>query len=558
MNFKISARLWRPQTFDEVVGQKHLIQTLSQAVLQGKIAQAYLFSGMRGVGKTSVARILAKALNCSALEGRPCNQCVSCQEITEDRSMDVMQIDGASNTSVDDVRELREIVQYLPLRGARKIVIIDEVHMLSNAAFNALLKTLEEPPPHLVFILATTEAHKIPATILSRCQHFIFRAISTHDLDEQLKKVLSQKEIKISGSVLAFIIRASEGSLRDALSLLDQAIAFGGRNITEEALSVLFGRVSKAVFHKLIRGIQKKDTLSILHIARDIEEGGYDLKHFLLDWIEYLRQMLVVRYVPSGSSLLDLSDGERKEIEEDGSLFSEEEIHRLFSLFAKLLEEIRNAPRPHLLFEVTLMKSILLAKLEPIEKIIEQISAMAVASPKGTAPLPQAQRSPIASLKEGGASSTTVPTRVSQPAGLPTATETVPSFPIPGTGVSHVTPIPSPLPLESWTSLLKEVKRERPSLASYLGQGKVLNVQAQKINIGFSEETSFLIPLIQKEENKIWLRALSKRYFEQEMQITCVPMTQSIVCKENETADAAHHPLVQEALKVFTGAVLTT
>jgi DNA polymerase-3 subunit gamma/tau len=533
VHFQVSARLWRPKTFEEVVGQKHLIRILENSVSGGKAAQAYLFSGMRGVGKTTIARILAKAVNCADPEKPPCNVCASCREIIENRSVDVVEIDGASNTHVEDVHHLREKVLYLPLSGKYKVYIIDEVHMLSNAAFNALLKTLEEPPPHLVFILATTEVHKIPTTILSRCQHLVFRRISRLEIEAQLRKILSEGDIRMSDRVLAFIAKASEGSLRDALSLFDQAIAYSGSNVTEESLSTLFGRAAGVTFHLLICAIAEKNADALLRLVREIEDGGYDLRQFLTDWIEHLRHLIVIKNIKEADALVDLPDEEKKEIEKEGSLFSQEALQSIFSIFVKLQDEIRNAPRPHLLLEVALIKAILIADLTPIEKIIEEIRGMANSALKtaGSATIsapPAADRAPIRAAplaKERSAAQTET-----AGASLPPRDDSV-----------------------LWKDLLQDVKKTRPNLASYLDQGILLRVEERTLKIRFPEESSFLISLIEKEENKKLLRPLLKSYFKRDLDLTLEGTTKeaSFASVGNENS-----PLVEEALRVFRGGII--
>jgi len=522
VNFQVSARKWRPQTFDEVVGQKHLLQVLSNSISQGQIAHAYLFSGTRGVGKTTVARILAKAINCASTGNRPCGICISCKEIAENRSVDVMEIDGASNTSVEDVRDLREKVKYLPLSGKYKVYIIDEVHMLSNAAFNALLKTLEEPPAHLVFILATTEAHKIPATILSRCQHLTFRRLPRIEIETQLKKIISEKNVQTSNRVVTFIAKAAEGSLRDALSLCDQAISYSGNKLTEEDLSALFGRAAGTTFHALVLGIAEKNADALLGIAREIENGGYDLRQFLADWIERLRHLIVIQNVKDTSALIDLPDDEKKEIENEAALFSKEAMLSLFSIFVKLQDEIRNAPRPHLLLEVAMMKAVLIADLTPIEKIIEELRAPS--QPRATHASP---------LQTGVPSQSTVPSQ--KRAGLePAPTE----------------------PAALWKNLLQEVKKTRPNLASYLDQGILLAVLERTIQLRFSEESSFLISLIEKEENKKLLQPLLKLYFGRELSLAF----EAVGATHASPALPTERPrsLVEEALKIFGGEIVKT
>jgi len=537
--YQVSARKWRPQTFEEVIGQRHVATTLINAVQRGRVAQAYLFSGIRGVGKTTMARLLAKALNCAAPQGAsPCNRCDSCREITEGRSVDVVEIDGASNTGVDDVRELREKVKYLPLRGKYKIYIIDEVHMLSNAAFNALLKTLEEPPLHLVFIFATTESHKIPATILSRCQHFVFRRISRQEIIAQLQRVADERKVRFAERGLVLIAKAAEGSMRDALSLLDQAIAYGGQEVSEEDLFTLLGRMGEARFHSLVRAIHDRNAPAALGLAKEIADQGYDLRQFLADWLEHLRHLVVARNVEGAEAWIDLPKEEIDEIHAEAALFSDEELQRLFSLFARLQGEIRTAPHPHLLFEVALMKAISLTHLQPVEKILERLEALG----GGGAP------SPAGSL---------LPSKSSEKA-----------TPAPASSIQKIQEIPKPAPSSAapdkkrvWQQVISEIKEKRPSLGSFLEQGTLLEITEQRVKIGYSE--SFLIPLIQKDENKKLMSALFKTYFQIEPVLELVELQGTAVSsptfgKEAKQPSPPTHPFVQEALRVLGGEVIET
>lgn len=534
-DYQVSARKWRPQTFEEVIGQRHVATTLINAVQRGRVAQAYLFSGIRGVGKTTMARLLAKALNCATPQGAsPCNRCDSCREITEGRSVDVVEIDGASNTGVDDVRELREKVKYLPLRGKYKIYIIDEVHMLSNAAFNALLKTLEEPPPHLVFIFATTESHKIPATILSRCQHFVFRRISRQEIIAQLQRVAEERKVRFAERGLVLIAKAAEGSMRDALSLLDQAIAYGGQEVNEEDLFTLLGRMGEARFHSLIRAIHDRNAAAVLGLAREIADQGYDLRQFLADWLEHLRHLVVARNVEGAEAWIDLPKEEIDEIRTEAALFSDEELQRLFALFARLQGEIRTAPHPHLLFEVALMKAISLAHLQPVEKILERLEA----------------------LGGEGAPSSRVNVFPSKPSER--------GVPAPQPSVQKAQEIPTSFPSDKkkvWGQVIAEIKEKRPSLGSFLEQGTLLEITDQRIKIGYSE--SFLIPLIQKEENKKLMSALFKTHFRREIALELVdlqgaPTPSPASGKETAPPSPTNHPFIQEALRVLGGEVIET
>ena len=316
MEYQVSARKYRPGTFDEVVGQPHVVQTLKNAVDKNRIAPAYVFSGMRGVGKTTLARILGKALNCDqGPTSQPCEKCPSCLEISNGHSVDVIEIDGASNTGVDDVRELRENVKFTPFRGSYRVYIIDEVHMLSNSAFNALLKTLEEPPPHAVFIFATTEVHKIPATILSRCQHFTFRRMPRLEVIKQLKYVSREIGVTIEDRSLTAIGRASEGSMRDALSLLDQAVAFGGSQVRHEDLEALIGTVPEELVRMLVEAILNHDVQAGVSVVNQAIDQGYDVRVFCRELVEQMRNLLVAAVVPSKKQLQSLLELQSDEID---------------------------------------------------------------------------------------------------------------------------------------------------------------------------------------------------------------------------------------------------
>lgn len=539
MDYQVSARKWRPQTFEEVVGQRHVATSLTNAIRLKKVAHAYLFSGVRGVGKTSLARILAKALSCSGpasaeSKGIPCNQCDSCREITEGRSVDVIEIDGASNTGVEDIRDLREKVKYLPLRGKYKIYIIDEVHMLSNAAFNALLKTLEEPPSHLVFIFATTESHKIPATILSRCQHFTFRRIPRSEIIAQLRRITEERKVRFTERGLILIAKAAEGSMRDALSFLDQAISYGGEEVTEEDLFILLGRMGEEKFHFLIRAIHQRDAVGILGLAKEIADQGYDLRQFLADWLEHLRHLIVAQNVEGAEAWIDLPSEEIEEIRSEARLFSREDLQRLFSLFARLQEEIRNAPHPHLLFEVALMKAILLSDLEPVEKILERLQALGEGETIPEKTMPPPMKAPMRTSLQGPV----------QPAQKEAVGSAAAASPAKG----------------SWGPLLSEIKRKRPLLGSYLEQGTLLEIDGQKIKIGYSKENSFSMESLQNEENRKWITSFLKEYFQKEVGLALValPGAERPLAAASVKPSPVAHPLVQEALRLLGGEVIET
>src|SRR5947209_12126128 len=293
MNYQVIARKFRPQIFEDVVGQKPIVQTLQNAIQMGRIGHAYLFSGPRGVGKTTTARILAKGLNCA--QGptvSPCNQCPSCEEISSGKSIDVFEIDAASNTGVDNIRELRESAKYAPARSRYKIFIIDEVHMLSTSAFNALLKILEEPPSHVVFIMATTERHKLPATILSRCQQFVFRTIAAGEIQAHLRQIADREGVQIDDRALSYIVRASEGSMRDAQSLLDQIISFGGQKVADADVRDVLGFIPNEILDQTVDAIADHDSKSLLDIIDIVINQGLNTQQYVREFIACLRDLL--------------------------------------------------------------------------------------------------------------------------------------------------------------------------------------------------------------------------------------------------------------------------
>ena len=333
MSYQVIARKWRPQTFGDVIGQRHITRTLENAIRTERVAHAYIFSGVRGVGKTTTARILAKALNCmNGPQQAPCNECASCLEITSGNSLDVLEIDAASNRGIDQIRELREMVRYAAAGGHYKVVILDEAHQLTDEASNALLKTLEEPPDKVIFILATTASEKLSDTIRSRAQHFQFRALSFGEIVEALKNIAKAENLKIDAGALAVLARAAEGSLRDSLSLLEQAMAYCGDEVTDQSVRELLGVVAEQVLDDLVAAIRAQSSERALQLVHRLIAEGQNLQHFCREAIRHFRNLLMARVCGADSDLVSAPPDERERLGQQAAEFSEEDLTRFFQI----------------------------------------------------------------------------------------------------------------------------------------------------------------------------------------------------------------------------------
>jgi DNA polymerase-3 subunit gamma/tau len=389
MSYQVLARKYRPQRFCEVVGQDHITTTLKNALASKRLHHAYLFTGVRGVGKTTVARILAKALNCENPAGsEPCGKCMPCVDITCGRSLDVNEIDGASNTGVDDVREIRERAKYLPSSGRYKIYIIDEVHMLSTPAFNALLKTLEEPPPHVVFIFATTEAHKIPATILSRCQRYDFRRIPVPLTQMALKRIAEAENVKISDEAIGMIAREATGSLRDAQSLFDQAIAFAGDEVSADSIKSMLGCLDRTLLFDLTGAALDQNPDRALCVLDEVFQTGADLVRFASDVLEVIRHMLVLAECGQDRSSLDLPADEIETLKALAKKTSAPQLHQMFSLWYSVADGVSRSPFPKMLLEIGLIRLCRAAPIKPIEEIVAKLDIILEGASLDTSSVP--------------------------------------------------------------------------------------------------------------------------------------------------------------------------
>src|SRR2546428_10565022 len=465
MEYQVSARKHRPMTFAEVTGQTHVVRTLTNALTSGRTAHAYLFSGMRGVGKTTMARILANVVNCEkGPTSTPCLAWVRCREIGGGMSFDVMEMDGASSNSVDDVREMRETVKTAPAHGRYRVYIIDEVHMLSTAAFNALLKPLEEPPAHVVFVFATTEAHKVPPTILSRCQHFTFRRIPRREVVDTLKRVTAAEGITIDDRSLSALARASDGSLRDALSLLDQAVAFGGKRVEAEQLMILLG----AVPHELLRGaleaILARDAAGALKALAAVQDHGSDVRQFCGELMEHVRNLLVARIVPDAGDLIELGPEEQAEIKADAARLTVDHIQELFRVFLQAEDGIRASQYPWFVVEMAAVRACRIGQEQAAPSPARPEAKIAPAPPK-VAP----QAAPLS--KEGEPGPASAP-RAERPQPVREATPPPPAR-------------PEPVNLD-WEAVVARILAEWPNIGAFLEESGLVGVAGGPGAGGFS------------------------------------------------------------------------
>ncbi len=376
MSYQVTARKWRPMVFDDVIGQTHVTSTLRNAIASGRVAHAYLFSGTRGCGKTTTARILARALNCqSPVNQNPDNSCPICLEIIDGRSLDVIEIDGASNRGVEEIRNLRDSVRYTPTHGSHKVYIIDEVHMLTKEAFNALLKTLEEPPAHVVFIFATTEVHKVPMTILSRCQRFDFRRIAVDEIIESLSNIARQEGVTIEPDALAIIARRADGSLRDSQSIFDQVRSFCGNDIHAADLLKAFNVVNQDLYFRVTGLFLHHDSKGAIELVDEVIRSGYDLREFTGGLIEHLRNLLIVRST-GAATLVEGSEGERQRYATEAPRFAEADLLRLIRQANDLDQSLRWASQPRYRLEAGLLQMVKMDNAVQLHQLLRELDEL--------------------------------------------------------------------------------------------------------------------------------------------------------------------------------------
>ncbi len=461
--YQVLARRRRPQTFEQLVGQPLVVRTLTNAIKADRLAHAYIFAGLRGTGKTTVARILAKCLNCEqGPRTTPCNECAPCVEIAESRALDVMEIDAASRTKVEQTRELLEVVSYAPVRDRYKVLIIDEAHMLSKASFNALLKTLEEPPPGVVFILATTELQKVLPTILSRCQVFEFRRVGPAEIARHLRTICDEEKIKIPDPALERLARASEGSVRDSLSLLERAVAFCGDEIEEEDVVLMLGAVRSQVLADLVGALARHDAAAMLDVLDGLIDQGHDLLHFWDALIAAVRDLLLLRTLPDAKELLARTPDEARALAKAAEGLTGEDLTRVFQILADLEPGLKSSSQPRFLFEAMLIRLAALGSVRPIEELLRSLPANQEQAPS-TATRPQKKKA------------------VEPPA-------------------RTVSAAPSPAGSNAG-DLIEAIRRSRPMVAAMLEQASALQLRGEELVIGFSDTMEAIKRQVETKES---------------------------------------------------------
>ena len=545
MAYQVTARKWRPRKFDEVVAQDHITTTLKNAILSERIAQCYLLCGPRGVGKTTTARILAKALNCSDRQGAdPCDTCESCQSIVAGTSMNVLEIDGASNNSVEDIRELREVVRYAATEGTYKIYIIDEVHMLSTAAFNALLKTLEEPPAHVVFIFATTEVQAVPDTILSRCQRFNFRRVAAGQIAAHLRVIADGEGIVADERALFLLANRADGALRDAESLFDQVVSLNAEGISADVVEQVLGLVDRSIYFEVMEAVVEENPARVIDALDRAVEAGAEVEEFTHGLVELLRHVLLAK-VQESAATLDVAEEDKVNYETLGAAFATEDVMRMLQVLMDLEGELKRSVSPRFRLELALVRFALMGRAVDVGELLTRIKALeegAVTRPAiGAKPTASSPMRPApATARESRPSVRPEPPAPDREVDAPEPTEkavlpTSESSPSRPPAVSTPTaeealqppvddPIRGSLSFEQlsarWDELIDAVRGVQPALAIFLKGARLLALEGKSIKLGFVADDRF--PMAQVVKNRESIEAICAERLGDVLRLNCV------------------------------------
>ena len=550
MSYLVLARKWRPQNFDEIVGQEHVSQTLMNAIRSNRVAHAFLFTGVRGVGKTTAARVLAKALNCvQGPSPTPCNTCVNCQEITAGTAVDVLEIDGASNTGVDDVREIIENVRYQPAKSRFKIYIIDEVHMLSTSAFNALLKTLEEPPPHVKFIFATTDPHKVPHTIHSRCQRYDFKRIPFRLIADRLIHIARSEGVEVSDHALFLIAREGEGSMRDAQSLLDQVIAFAGKTVRDADVVAALGLADRKTLYAVADAIVDRNPVRALELLNELHLYGQDMRRFARELLEHFRNLSVARVLPSAELLPDLPDEERAEVQRQAQKMTGEDLDRAFRLLLATESEVSRVPYPKLVMEMALIKLATLTPVVAVEELLDRLDEL------------QRRLGGAGNGAAGPAGPTTTSTKAPAPPRQQPAVRAQRTAPEEAPAV-----IPDAAALaagdRSWEGFVSFVSKEKVTLLPYVSHSQVPQLDGPVLTL--SVPRGYYYDYLAQRDHTQLVEELARRFFGRDLRVTVNAIdaedTAAAPAELPESPAALHaaaldNPAVRAAVEILGGQV---
>ncbi|MCA1797573.1 MAG: DNA polymerase III subunit gamma/tau [Geobacteraceae bacterium] len=601
MSYQVLALKWRPALFADLVGQEHVSRTLTNAILGGRVHHAFVFTGARGVGKTSAARILAKALNCPERQGaEPCNKCESCREIAANQHDDVIEIDGASNNGVDNVRELRDMARYMPASAPYKMIIIDEVHMLSTAAFNALLKILEEPPEHVKFIFATTEPHKIPVTILSRCQRYDFRKISQAKVTRQLEHIAAAEQIDISIRSLRMIAQAGGGSMRDSLSTFDQVLAFCPDKVEDADVMALLGVVDRRLVVDILEACMQRRPAQVFETVRRVDELGHSFRGFCQDLVESVRTLILARVVEDARLQLGISEDEYAEFEHLAKLGDAEDWHRLLSMLIKVESEVSASAYPRLLVEMALVRAASLPpahKIEDLLRKLEQLEAPGSAQGSGGGPSTAGGASHSSTPAQSGSSIHLHESTPSPPEDQYTASSPPPArveeqqYPRENAQEAHVAEGPySPAEegeadagvdtrkaapdttitsAPGWEELVQQVRKKNPRIGALLDNVSLLELAPPLLRLG-APKGSFLLQQLKDKNTQDKICELAQILLGEKInfkveglaaQQAPPSLQQSKQKQETDRSrrlreDAVNHPIVRKAVEIFAGEVV--